>query len=244
MTIEMGKSALRGMRRGRAIDMVRGKSDIHESMWRMKWSTLPLLAVTAACVDPIHSYDDWLSRTADARSAPGPAAVDAGATDTGAPAASFDRTYLMVCLSSLSSGNASEALLFKARATFTPAGASGGTLDFSQIPLVVHAQDLSKTAPLAMLVTVNGSPVAADGTSDVHIGATTIPKEADPIGADIVFTDSSLHFHVSADHLCASLSGQVSQPLSTVLDPAQSFCIFRSPTPPFPTFQASDFHCP
>jgi hypothetical protein len=93
-------------------------------------------------------------------------------------------------------------------------------------------------------VTVNGSTVAPDGTCDVHIGATTIPAAADPLGAQIVFSDSLLHVRVSTDDLCASLSGHVTSPLDTELDPTRSFCVFRAGTPPFPVFQSADFHCP
>jgi hypothetical protein len=207
---------------------------------------LPLVVaelLATGCVDPKRDYDDWLSRTADARSVT--LIVEAGVFEGGAPDAAFDDTYLMACLSALSAGNGSQALLFKANAHFTPGGgAGGGTFDFTQSPLVAHAQDISQTAAGGMPVTVNGSPVASDGTASVHIGATTIPKEADPIGAEIVFTDSTLLFHVSEDALCAALSGHVSQPVAADLDPAQNFCIFRPSTSPFPALQASDFHCP
>jgi hypothetical protein len=226
--------------------MAVGKSDIHQSMSSVKWSTLPLAVaglLASGCVDPKRDYDDWLARTADARSVV--VTFEAGVSDAGAPETAFEKTYLMACLSALSAGNAGEALLFKADAKFTPAsGTGGGTFDFTQTPLVAHAHDITQAAPNGMAVTVNGSPVAADGTASVHIGPTTIPMEADPIGADIVFTDSTLLFHVSEDALCAGLSGHVSEPVVSDLDPAQNFCIFRPSTSPFPAFQASDFHCP
>jgi hypothetical protein len=224
-------------------------------MSRLKWSTLrqlsatePLALVAAAlvlggagCVDPKQDFDDWAARTADARSA-GPV-LEAGPSDSALPDASFGGTYLMACLSSLNP-NPAEALLFKADARFTPSPGGGGTFDFTQTPLVKGAQDITQIAPMAMTVVAPTATVGPDGTCDVHIGATTIPAAADPIGPAIVFTDSLLHFHVSAMPICASLSGHVTMPLTTDLDPAHSFCILQSPTPPFPTFAASDFHCP
>jgi hypothetical protein len=211
-----------------------------------RWAPAACLLSTA-CVDPKQDFDDWLTRTADARSAA--STVEAGVSDTGVPDAGFEGTYLMSCLSSLSVGNPADALLFKTTVAFHPSGdrsadTGAGGFDFTQIPLIVHAQDLSQTAPGGMLVTVDGTPVSAQGTCDVHIGASTIPSQADPIGADIVFSDSSLHFQVSPDDLCATLSGHVTAPLMADLNPAQSFCIFRPGTSPLPTFQAADLHCP
>jgi hypothetical protein len=229
------------------------KSGIHESMLRLKWSTLrqvtaagPLALVwpslsMAGCVDPKQDFDDWVGRTADARAVTPPS--DAAVSDSALPAAGFQGTYLMACLSSLNP-NPAQALLFRADLRFTPAPGGGGTFDFTQTPLVVNPPDVMHAAPGAMAVTRNGSPVAADGTCDVDIGATTIPASADPLGLQIVFTDSVLHFQVSAMPPCASLSGHISAPEMTDLNPARSFCVLRSSTPPFPTFQASDFRCP
>jgi hypothetical protein len=206
-----------------------------------------LATLATGCVDPKHDFDDWLARTADARSLV--PVFDGGASDGAAgesslPDAGFGGTYLMACLSSLNP-NPAQALLFRADAQFTPAAAGGGgTLDFSQTPLVTGAQTIDDSAPMGSTSSVNGSVVALDGTCDVHVGPTTIPASADPLGAQIVFADSALHFHVSSGGLCAALSGHVTLPLDTNLDPTRSFCIFRPPTPPFPVFQSADFHCP
>jgi hypothetical protein len=223
-------------------------------MPEMKWSTLrrwsaagafaacPLLGGVVGCVDPTDDLSDWLSRTADARS-PQPASdANGGPGDGGLGDASFSATYLMACLSSLSP-NPAEPFLFRTDAHYTPA-ASGGTFDFTETTLVVGAQSVSAVAPGAPTVTVNGTAVLPDGTCDVHTGATLIPGSADPLGPEIDFSDSDLHFRVSPDDLCANLSGQVTTPISTTLDPATNICIFRSATPPFPAFQATDFHCP
>ncbi len=233
------------------------KSVIHESMSRTKGSTLRRDAAAAAtslgagavlglvasgCVDPEHDFDDWLARTADARSfVP---VVEGGSSDSSLPDAGFGGTYLMACLSSLDP-NPAQALLFRADARFMPATTGGGgTLDFSQTPLVKNAQTIDDSAPMGSTVTANGSAVAPDGTCDVRVGATTIPASADPLGAQIVFADSTLHVHVSTGELCAALSGHVTSPLDTNLDPTRSFCVFRSQAAPFPVFQSGDFHCP
>jgi hypothetical protein len=197
--------------------------------------------VLAGCVDAKQDFDDWAARTANARSA-GPV-IEAGPSDSALSDASFGGTYLMACLSSLNP-NPAEALLFKADALFTPMAGGGGTFAFTQTPLVKNAQDVTQIAPMGTPVAVPSSPVAPDGTCDVHIGPTTIPASADPIGPQIVFTDSSLHFHLTASPICASLSGHVTMPLTTDLDPTHSFCVLRPSTPPFPTFTAADFHCP
>jgi hypothetical protein len=221
-------------------------------MPEMKWSMLrtgsaraslaalciPLWA--AGCVDPTNDLNDWLSRTADARSPQ--AVVEAGPTDSGPGDASFSNTYLMACLSSLNL-DPSQPFLFSTQARYTPA-ASGGTFDFTETTLIVGAQSVSEVASGAPTVTVNGSAVAADGKCDVHIGKTLIPGSADPLGPEVDFSDSDLHFQVSPDDLCANLSGTVVAPIATTLDPSMNICILRSATPPIPSFQSSDFHCP
>jgi hypothetical protein len=228
------------------------KSGIHESMAEMKWSmsrrwttragfaALWIPLGTVGCVDPTNDLNDWLSRTADARSPQ--AVVEAGPTDAGLSDAPFSVTVLMACLSSLNP-NPSQPFLFAAEARYTPA-AGGGTFDFTETTLSVGAQSLSQVAPGALTVTVNGSAVAPDGTTDVHIGKTIIPGSADPLGPEVDFSDSDLHFHVSPDDLCASLSGTVVKPIAATLDPSLNTCIFRSATPPFLSFQQTDFHCP
>jgi hypothetical protein len=200
-----------------------------------------LVGGAAGCVDPTDDLNDWLSRTADARS---PQAVSDGSGPTTCELsdAGFSNTYLMACLSSLSP-NPAEPFLFRAEARFTPA-AGGGTFDFTETTLVVGAQNISATASGAPTVTVSASAVAPDGTSDVHIGPTLIPAGADPLGPEVDFSDSDLHFRVCPDDLCANLSGQVTMPIGTTLDPATNICVFRSATAAFPTFTAADFHCP
>ncbi len=185
--------------------------------------------------------NDWLSRTADARSPQ--AVVEAGPTDSGPGDAGFSSTYLMACLSSLNL-DPSQPFLFNATARYTPAAAGGGTFDFTETTLVVGAQSVSQVAPGAPTATVNGSAVAPDGTCDVHIGKTDIPGNADPLGPEVDFSDSDLHFHVSPDDLCANLSGTVSAPIATTLDPSMNICILRAPTSPLPMFQSGNFHCP
>jgi hypothetical protein len=225
-------------------------------MPEMKWSMLrrwaaraaavawagSLLGETVGCVDPTDDLNDWLSRTADARSPQAASDANTGPRDGGLGDASFSATYLMACLSSLSP-NPAEPFLFRADARYTPA-ASGGTFDLTETSLVVGAQSISSVAPGAPVVTVSGSAVLPDGTCDVHIGQTLIPASADPLGPEVDFSDSDLHFRVSPDDLCANLSGQVTMPIATTLEPATNICVFRSATPPLPTFQAADFHCP
>jgi hypothetical protein len=234
--------------------MFERKSDIHESMPEMKWSTLrrwptgagfamlgTLLVGAVGCVDPTEDLNDWLSRTADARSPQ--AVVEAGPTDAGPGDASFSNTYLMACLSSLNL-DPSQPFLFNAVARYTPAATGGGTLDFTETTLVVGAQSITQIAPGAPTVTVNASTVAPDGTCDVHIGQTLIPGSADPLGPEVDFSDSDLHFQVSPDDLCANLSGTVVAPIATTLDPSMNHCVLRLPTSPLPRFQLADFHCP
>jgi hypothetical protein len=199
-----------------------------------------LLVGAVGCVDPTDDLNDWLSRTADARSPQ--VVVEAGPTDSGPGDASFSNTYLMACLSSLNA-NPSQPFLFNAVAKYTP-GTSGGTFDFTETTLAVGAQSVSQLAPGAPTVTVNASTVAPDGTCDVHIGKTLIPGSADPLGPEVDFSDSDLHFHVSPEDLCANLSGTVVAPIATTLDPSMNICILRVPTSPLPMFQSADFHCP
>ncbi|HEY8039406.1 MAG TPA: hypothetical protein VIF15_06410 [Polyangiaceae bacterium] len=193
--------------------------------------------LSSACVDPSQDYNDWLARTGDARVAETP---DSSGLDGSLPDGGFQETLLMACLGALAGGDVRDEVLLTATAKYTPAPGGGGTFTFSDTPLVIGATDLTQTVGDTVTDT---EPVAPDGTCAIAFGPSNVPAAASRLG-EIVFAKSTLHFIINGTQLCAGEEAVVTSPLTTTLDPAHNPCIFRSGTPPFPTFQSSDFHCP
>jgi hypothetical protein len=185
--------------------------------------------LSGACVDPQSDYENWLTRTTDAR-AGGPILVEAS-FEAGLPEGGFQQTYLMACASQLANNAVSKANIFVSTLTYTPSGGSGqsGTLTASNHSLVVGATDMSQTVGTPGIGTCT---VSADGRCDMLFGPSTIPGAADPVvpGQDIVFTSSALHYVLSSEtQLCADLSGSVTSPLNFTFDPSKNVCIFVVP---------------
>jgi hypothetical protein len=198
-----------------------------------------------ACVDPKNDYDDYLSRTAAERAAAG--GDDGGTADAAAPDAGFSGQYVMACVSAPTGDSLADALFFVATVQYTPSPAGGGgTLTYSNAPLQVGATNISQT--VAPVNTVGPVPVGTDGTATVDFGAVTIPASADPLGSDVVFTDSRLDFLIStADgsvQFCAGEAGSITAPFDTTFDKKTNPCVFKpASSSSFPTFVQSDFHC-
>lgn len=203
------------------------------------------------CVDPRTDYNDFLTRTADARAAAND--TDSGPIEAEAPMAAFQGTYVMACLSSSLGGNPADALLFVASLKFTPSSGGGGTLQYNHAPLVAHATDVSQTAgpwvfPTDMPKTVQ---VAANGLAQVDLGPGSVPASANgATGQEIDFSTSLLDLIVAANpaspdgvQICAGEEGQTTAPISQTLSKEENPCIYR-PAMPFPTFDsASEFVC-
>jgi hypothetical protein len=200
-------------------------------------------ALTAGCVDPQTDYDSWLSRTADARAAASnPPDAAPAPLDGSVPQQGFTQTYAMACVSQILNSDITEATLFTSTATFKPT-ATGGTFDFSDQTLLAHATSLSQLVGTPR--TVNGTPVAADGRCDVSFGDTTFPGSSNVVGEDGEIQDTVLHFVIGpGTHLCASLSGNMVQPVTTALDPAQNICIYLPTTDQIPPMTQDMVHCP
>ncbi len=213
----------------------------------MRWGTaagfLVAIAVpSASCVDPKSDYDDWLNRTADSRAAA--QNPDAGLPVDAAPPtdAGFDQQLVMACLPFLAGGNVRDAILFAVSAKFTASPSGGGTLDFSDTPLLIGATDTSMTTGTG--ASAMGVAIAPDGTGVVNLGPGTIPANANPLGSEVQLTDSALHVIISGTSMCAGESGHISSPVTADLQPPQNPCIFFPATPPFPALALSQFHCP
>jgi len=92
-------------------------------------------------------------------------------------------------------------------------------------------------------VTASGVAVDGAGKFTAPLGTLTIPGAANPItGRDVVIEAASLSGTLETTTFCARLAGNVVQPISVTLDPAQNPCVFiRSaegdPVPPPVTSQ-------
>jgi hypothetical protein len=213
----------------------------------------PFVALTlVACVDPLKDYNDYLARTADADTTiptDDAAAYDAPSADGGFQ----NQMYVMACVSQATQDNATDAVYFVGTGTFIETDSMGdGT--FNWVDTALPYTNNGTTPPSTTMPTVgetvpvNGS-VVTGGKVDVAYGATTTPAAADPIGGDIVFVNSTLHFLIGpGTNLCATLSGDLMDPLQIpMLDPKQNICIFTAFTgssTTFAPFTQDQFHCP
>jgi hypothetical protein len=219
-------------------------------------ATFSLTAVVAvaivpvACVTPQNDFDDYMSRAADAQGLVQPGSGDAG-VDTGpqyAPDASIpSSTYFMSCLSQLAAVPA-QASSFTATLAYTTSSGGGGTLSLTLAALTNGATSLSQTSGTP----VTGMPatVAANGTAHMVFGPVSIPGNANAVmpGSEIVFSDVTFDFHIeSAQQICASLGGDLSQPTMLTLTPSRNPCVLvpaSGPNAAVPTVQANAYHCP
>jgi hypothetical protein len=205
---------------------------------------------SASCVNPQQDFTDYVSRAADAQGLVQPGSGDAG-VDTGplyAPDASIPTTtYFMSCLSQLAAVPA-QASIFAVTLGYTPASGGGGTLNMSLQAVVTGASNLGDTS--GATVSAKPTAVAANGTAHVDFGAVTVPGNANAVtpGAQIVFTDVTMDFHIeSAKEVCTLLGGTLTAPVGLTLTPSRNPCILipvASATAPVPTVQPSQYHCP
>jgi hypothetical protein len=214
------------------------------------WST-PLLALTvfvAGCVDPEKDYDDYFDRTADAHSPP-PITVDSG-VETGplyAPDAGFTtNTLYMSCLTGNAEGDPSKASSSVATVTYAPKSGGGGTITFGNQALTIGATSLRSVSGTYYPASPTNAPVAPDGTATVTWQNTTIPANANPVTMmDLVFSSSSLALHVESEtQMCGNFSGNLIQPLQTLVTGPCVFRLLPSAASAPPTLALSDFHCP
>jgi hypothetical protein len=214
------------------------------------WSA-PLLALAlpvVACVDPQKDFNDYVNRTADAH-APPPINVDAS-VDTGplyAPDASFTtNTYFMSCLTGNAEGDPSKASSSVATVTYAPTSGGGGTITFGNQALTIGASSLRSVSGMYNQASPANAPVAPDGSATVTWHNTTIPGNANPVTMmDLVFSSSQMDLHIESEtQMCGNFSGNLIQPLVTLVTGPCVFRLLPSATAPLPQLQLSDFHCP
>jgi hypothetical protein len=213
------------------------------------WSGLIALAVPfVACVDPQKDYNDYANRTADAH-APPPINADAG-VDTGplyAPDASFTTTtYFMSCLTGNAEGDPSKASNSVATVTYAPKSGGGGTITFGNQAITMTASSLSNVTGMYNQASPANAPVAPDGTVTVTWHSTTIPANANPVTMmDLVFSSSTMDLHVESEtQICGNFSGNLIQPLQTVVTGPCVFRLLPNANSAIPSLQLGDYHCP
>ena len=205
-------------------------------------------ALLVSCVNPKTDYDDYLARTADADiTVP---TEDASFDGLSGDAGFMNQNYVMACVSESLQDDPTKPTLFIATASFLPSDSTGdGTMNFSDQALVVGATDTTNLAG-SDPVAINGS-VVTGGKVDVNFGATSVPANADPLGlGPIVFSDNTLHIYIlqgPGNNLCATLSGDTTEPLATVLHANANFCAFfpyQGAVGTVPPLTSANFHCP
>ncbi|MDP9034866.1 MAG: hypothetical protein M3O50_08660 [Myxococcota bacterium] len=203
---------------------------------------LLLLPLFGACADPKQDFDDWITRTADARASVY-VAPDGAEFEGSSPDGGFSGEYFMSCLPSTGQGDVAQALLSKVTLRYTSDGSGGGTVDYEAIALRKDATDLSQSVGTPTVL--KAIPVSGFVAALVY-GPTTIPAAADPLTPiDIVFRDLTLYMHIENEtQLCATLSGHVVQPQMIDLSQPGNYCVLRQSMSAIPKLQLSDFHCP
>jgi hypothetical protein len=215
---------------------------------------LSTAAAVTACVDPKKGYDDYLARTADADTVfvptdDAPFTFDAS---SGADAGFTNQSYVMACVSQIDQDSVAQTNYLSATATFTPSDDQGnGTFDFTDTSLTLGPNGTpptSTTATAAAPYHVPNSTVTG-GKVDVVFGPNTIPAAAEPLGTDVVFTDTTLHVLIGpGDALCATISGDVTAPLTISLTASENICVFtplaNGATGPIAALTQSQVHCP
>jgi hypothetical protein len=205
-------------------------------------STVGIGILTAGCVDPKTDFDNWLARTEDAQSNDSPVDAAVARPEGSLPDQKFTQTYAMACVSQILNDDITEATVFTSTVTFTPT-ATGGIMDFSDQTLMAHATSLSQLVGTPR--TVNGSPVNANGMCDVSFGETTFPGTSNVVGQDVDIKDTVLHFMVGPGmQLCATLTGNMLQPVQTTLTASQNICIYLPTTDQIPPLTQDMVHCP
>ena len=212
------------------------------------WPLLALAVPVVACVDPGKDYQDYVDRTADAH-APPPINVDSG-VETGplyAPDAAFMTSfYFMSCLTGNAEGDPSKASTSVVKVTYAPKSGGGGTITLGDQALKTAPTSLGDVSGMYYQASPANAPVAPDGTATVTWGTTTIPGDANPVTMmDLVFTSSSLALHVESEtQICGNFSGNLIQPLQTLVTGPCVFRLLPSAASAPPTLTLSDFHCP
>lgn len=212
-------------------------------------SLLVLIVPVVACVDPEKDYEDYANRTADAHGPPPVDAVDSGA-ETGplyAPDAAFTTNlYFMSCLTGNAAGDPTKASNQVVSIAYAPKSGGGGTITLGDRALVINASSLSSVTGTYYQASPANAPVAVDGTARVTWGSTTIPADANPItGMDLVFSASSLDLYIGSEtQICGNFSGNLIQPIQSVIAGPCAFRLLPSASSPIPTLQLADYHCP
>jgi hypothetical protein len=201
-----------------------------------------------ACVDPQKDYNDYANRTADAH-APPPINADSG-VDTGplyAPDAAFTtNTYFMSCLTGNAEGDPSKASNSVATVSYAPKSGGGGTITFGNQAITMTASSLSNVTGTYNQASPANAPVAPDGTVMLTWHGTTIPANANPVTMmDLVFSSSTMDLHVESEtQICGNFSGDLIQPLQTVVTGPCVFRLLPNSSSAIPSLQLGDYHCP
>jgi hypothetical protein len=171
------------------------------------------------CVNPENDYNDFLSRTADARAGGGD--LDGSVpVDSALPDGGFSGTYVMACGTSLQPG-AKNPILYLATVTYAPSAGGGGQFTFAGQTLQHGATSTSQTVgtPLAAQTV----QVDASGKASIVYGPTTIVAAANGVtNQDVtVGSDATLVFLLGANPVCAGNTGHITAPIPLTLNPTK-----------------------
>jgi hypothetical protein len=202
-----------------------------------------------ACVGGTGSLsgDDGGTGEADS-STPPSTRIDAGGASDAGQAMNPPVTsglYYLACLTSLANGDPQK--VFNFRATLT---ATATQLSVSATPLAIDVsggppQTVSTAGQVGSSATLM-SAFASQFAFTTGAKTMTIPAEANPISGDTIVIDGAvLKGKLTSGQFCATLEGDVSQPIALTLDAQSNTCLFVPITEgdATPTFSAGDFTC-
>lgn len=209
-----------------------------------------------ACIPhPQDDYEDYIER-----SAPFVQTVEAGAVDTGPPPTqAVEQLYYGACLPQLAFGDPKKVFNFYTTTSFTPDPAGGGRLVFKLSALSLSpAREPPATVSSAGIIGGEIQSVAPAGPNvdaatskfTVELGTVNVPGEANPLsGSAVNIEGAGLRGAFQTGRFCALLSGNVTSPVTLMLEPEKNICHFIpiKDGDPTPTFQPMEFQqggCP
>jgi len=194
--------------------------------------------LASACLpNPANDFDDYANRTASFRETN---TADAAPIDSQAPTQAVTGIYYSACLSQLAINQVSRVLSFYVETSFTPDPAGGGKLSLTFTPLKLGNPCPSGTctgAPNAVskantdgqTFNITDVPVDAKGVfQPANIpGVVAVPADCNPIShRDITINSAAIPGRFQEQQFCTKLSGNVTVPVTIVLDPSMNTCLF------------------
>jgi len=203
----------------------------------------------AGCIDPASEYDAFLAR------APAPS-LDASAAADGeipaipctqllADADNLSGTFYGACLTTVSAGDATQAIYTVVDLAVTPgSGGAPDTVSATMTSLQLKPTNISQT--IGGVSKPPPAPISSGCTFVLDAGTIMIPATANATGAMLTLTGTTYSCKIlTPDDSCGVFSATVTAPVMVDLTKGGNYCVFRrAPADGSITqFKLADFAC-